>query len=603
MKRMPLRTGFEARLPQFADLVRDLVDSLTDAVLALDGKKRVTLINPAAQALFGVAEKAAIGRPLTWFFSSKDHVRMRQWFKPGTKNGSGTQSQRLFARDDRFGESPMHAKVKVLEHGTFEYSWAVLVRPAKAERNAKLEEVAAIVEHTDDAIYSRTIKGDVISWNAAAERMFGYSAQEIVGRSSRVLEPKTRTGEFDRLIARVRSGGTIRQFATERLRKDGRLIQVSLTVSPVRNSAGRLIGMSTIARDITQRVELESAMRQREQELTDFFNDAPLGLVWVGANGRIERINPAGARLLQCDEKQCQDQHLADFFIYPEQFERLLARLAAGAMVRGFQTTLRGLCGASLTVLVDANSVGQGRRMAHTYWFMRDITARKNLEREVLAVSERERQRLARELHDGLGQHLSGAAYLADSLREHLTQRRLPEVTAAERLTKLTEEAIQLTRDLAHGLFPVPAEPGGLMTALTDLAKRVRNLFHIHCRFLCREPVTIEDESMATHLYRIAQEAVHNAIRHGKATEIRISLRLRKRQVGLAILDNGVGIAATRPRGSGMGLSIMRYRAGLVHGSLQVEPRLEGGTEVVCSIDLRNTGQSRLTRFQELTDE
>jgi signal transduction histidine kinase len=228
------------------------------------------------------------------------------------------------------------------------------------------------------------------------------------------------------------------------------------------------------------------------------------------------------------------------------------------------------------------------------------------LEREILAISERERQRLARELHDGLGQHLSGAAYLADSLREQLTQRGLPEMTAAERLTKLTEEAIQLTRDLARGLLPVPAEPTGLMTALRDLASRICNVFRVQCRFACPRPVTVSDETMATHLYRIAQEAVHNALRHGKATHIEIALCIRRGCLILTVVDNGLGINKTSPRNGGMGLSVMRYRAGLVHGSLLVQQRTKGGTEVICSIDLRNGQPAALSRstkqLQEITE-
>ena len=399
----------------------------------------------------------------------------------------------------------------------------------------------------------------------------------------------------------------MRQFPTERRRKDGRIIHVSLTVSPVRNSAGRLIGISTIARDVSERVELEATMKRRERELNDFFNDAPLGLIWVTADGKIDRLNSAGGKLLQCRESECRGQRFGSFFVYPELFERVLARLGAGATVRSFQTRIRGARGATQTVLVDAKSVSEQGRMVHTYWFVRDITARKQLEREILAISERERQGLARELHDGLGQHLSGAAYLADSLREQLTQRRLPEVFAAERLTKVTEEAIQLTRDLARGLLPVPAEPAGLLTALGELAARLRSVLQIRCRFLSRTAVVIEDETMATHLYRIAQEAVHNAVRHGKATKIHLSLNLRGRCLRLVVRDNGVGIHATAPRAGGMGLSIMRYRAGLIHGSLNVQPRASGGTEVVCAIDLRNTQSiprsSTTKKMQEITDE
>jgi PAS domain S-box-containing protein len=379
----------------------------------------------------------------------------------------------------------------------------------------------------------------------------------------------------------------VRQFNTERLRKDGRLIHVSLTVSPIRDSAERLQGVSTIARDITPQVEMEAALRRRERELADLFDDAPLGLLWVRGDGLIDRLNRAAADLLQCGESGGRGRSLGEFFVDGELFRRVLLRLRARGTVRDFQTRLRGSRGKVQTVLIDANGLWEEKRLIHTYWFVRDITERRQLEGEVLASSERERQRLSRELHDGLGQHLSGAAYLADSLREQLAASNSEGAIAAQRLTRLVEESIQLTRDLAHGLRPVPAEPGGLMAALYDLTVQVRGLFRIHCSLTCRKPVAVEDEPAATHLYRIAQEAVHNAIRHGKATRVVILLTQRRRRLNLAVRDNGVGIGTAPPRRRGMGLSIMRYRAGLIHGSLLIRPRPCGGTEVVCSVDLR----------------
>ena len=279
---------------------------------------------------------------------------------------------------------------------------------------------------------------------------------------------------------------------------------------------------------------------------------------------------------------------LGGFFVYRELFEKLCARLEAGEEVRNFQTRLRAHQGAERTVLLDAKGLWEEDRLVHTYWFARDISVRKQLEREVLAIGERERQRLARELHDGLGQHLSGAAYLADSLREQLGEKRLPEAEAAGRLTRLVEESIQLTRDLVRGLLPVRPEPEGLMAALQELAARTAGLFHLTCRYFCPRPVNVEDQSTATHLFRIAQEAVHNAIRHGKATRINIRLSQNTRRLSLTVRDNGVGIRLPAAPRQGLGLQIMSYRAGLIHGSLAVQKHRQGGTEVICTVDLLN---------------
>jgi signal transduction histidine kinase len=218
----------------------------------------------------------------------------------------------------------------------------------------------------------------------------------------------------------------------------------------------------------------------------------------------------------------------------------------------------------------------------HLRWFVRDITRRKRLEREVLAISERERTAFSRELHDSLGQQLSGITYLTNVLRDRLREACSSEAAAAERISGLLKQAIEQTRAVARGLSPVRPEPEGLTAALRELAARSGEVFEIECGFRCRRPVLVGDSEAATHLYRIAQEAVHNAHRHGQAKRITISLTRTQKQVRLRIADNGTGIGTLSPRRRGLGLRIMQYRAGLLQGTVSVRPRLEGGTEVSC---------------------
>ena len=149
---------------------------------------------------------------------------------------------------------------------------------------------------------------------------------------------------------------------------------------------------------------------------------------------------------------------------------------------------------------------------------------------------------------------------------------------------RVLDEAIGQTRSLARGLHPVKPEPNGLMSALQELASRTRALFNIGCRFICRQPVLLEDSTTATHLYRIAQEAVTNAIKHGKPGLIQISLTQTPGRINLAVKDNGVGLPATPRKHRGMGLRIMQYRAGTIGGSLAIQKDAGGGTTVVCSV-------------------
>jgi PAS domain S-box-containing protein len=225
-------------------------------------------------------------------------------------------------------------------------------------------------------------------------------------------------------------------------------------------------------------------------------------------------------------------------------------------------------------------------------WFIHgvgfDITERKSLEEAILEISATEQRRIAQDLHDGLGQHLTGIAFMSKVLEEKLSDKSLPEAGEAAKIVQMVNQAIENTRQLARGLHPVVAEPLGLMSALKKWASEVEELFHIRCSFQCAKPLPIGDPNLATHLYRIAQEAVHNAIRHGKAKNIVVGLSGRQGTGTLVIKDDGDGFPKKQVGQPGVGLSIMNYRADMVGGSVKVQPNEDGGITVTCVFPVRN---------------
>jgi PAS domain S-box-containing protein len=225
-------------------------------------------------------------------------------------------------------------------------------------------------------------------------------------------------------------------------------------------------------------------------------------------------------------------------------------------------------------------------------WFIHgvgfDITERKSLEEAILDISAREQQRIAQDLHDGLGQHLTGIAFMSKVLEEKLSEKSLPEAAEAAKIVKMVNQAIDNTRQLARGLHPVAAEPLGLMSALRKWANEVEELFHIRCSFQCEKALPIHDVSLATHLYRIAQEAVNNAIRHGKSRSISIRLAGKNGAGTLTIQDDGEGFTRKPTGQPGVGLSIMNYRADMVGGSLKVQPNEDRGITVTCMFPVRS---------------
>jgi PAS domain S-box-containing protein len=211
------------------------------------------------------------------------------------------------------------------------------------------------------------------------------------------------------------------------------------------------------------------------------------------------------------------------------------------------------------------------------------------LQQEVLAVTERERRRIGQDLHDGLGQHLTGIAFLSKSLQRRIKEKAQKggkvserEASEAGTIAELVQNAIGQTRSLARGLHPVEATPTGLSSALQELAMRTEAVFALKCSFECLKPVMIEDDEVANNLYRIAQEAVSNASKYASAGEIEITLSEDGGEISLCIIDDGVGLPSEAERGSGMGLRIMRYRAELIGGKLAIRNGGPRGTVVQC---------------------
>jgi two-component system sensor kinase FixL len=213
---------------------------------------------------------------------------------------------------------------------------------------------------------------------------------------------------------------------------------------------------------------------------------------------------------------------------------------------------------------------------------------RKAMQKTLLDISEREQQRIGRDVHDGLGQHLHGLSYLAALLEKHLQGDGSPRALEARQLKEYLLDALELMRSVAHGLQPVESVPEGLMAGLNELAKRTSKLFKIVCRFDCPAEVQIQKHSAAIHLYRIAQEALNNAVKHAKPTHIHIKLEIERPRIILRVSDNGVGIHRANRNRRGMGLQIMRFRTEALNGELLIKRQPTGGTEMLCSVPHRS---------------
>jgi len=331
-----------------------------------------------------------------------------------------------------------------------------------------------------------------------------------------------------------------------------------------------------------------TALRERELRYHSVFETAVEGIITMGEDRLIESINPAAQRMFGYDERELLGKNIKILMPPPhrqnhDNYVRNYLRTSQAKVIGiGRETSGQKKDG---TIFPIALSVSEARLPSKRLFtgVIRDLTERKQLEHDILHAADEERRRIAQDLHDGLGSHLSGVAFLCEAMNKDLEARSLRQAIECREILKQVNIAIDQLRDIAHGLHPVEHTRDGLMRSLADLADRHQNA-GIECHFECPDAVLLEDTSASNHLFRIAQEALTNALRHGKAKRVSINLTQSNHRITLSIKDNGIGIRSSASlEQQGLGLRTMAYRAGLFGGTLTVQKNKARGTLVLCS--------------------
>ncbi|MBU2429196.1 MAG: diguanylate cyclase, partial [Proteobacteria bacterium] len=216
---------------------------------------------------------------------------------------------------------------------------------------------------------------------------------------------------------------------------------------------------------------------------------------------------------------------------------------------------------------------------------MEDLTESRQLEREILTISEQERQKIAMELHDDLCPQLIGIEVMIKILKEKLETKDIAEAKTADKIRSLILDSINKTRRLSQGLFPINLSEHGLAASLEDLVVYIQDIFGISCKLTCDFYCPCQDNSVTTHLYYIAHEAVHNCVKHAKAQNIHIRLTRSNEKIKLTIKDDGKGISGSDSP-HGLGIKIMKYRASKIGASFEIFQDPEGGTLVELELEL-----------------
>ena len=358
-----------------------------------------------------------------------------------------------------------------------------------------------------------------------------------------------------------------------------------------------------IGRDMTELHRAEATLRESEERFRSLFQSAPIGIALHDSEGRFLQINSAYEKITGHKEQELQGfgssaaiTHADDVVGEREMFEALIQGHVDSyrneiRYVRKDRTVVS-------TMLTTSALRGADSKIRYVISMIENITEQKNLERQMLEIAALERQRIGHELHDGLGQFLAGVAFKVKALEVALdaSNGAIPSDRKDEvkTLSALMREALSQTRRLAHGLQPIELEGRGVISALSTLAEMSENMFDVDCDFACSQTQLPLRPEAALALYRIAQEAIHNAVNHGSAKKIRVELSVRGGELNFSISDDGSGIRLQPSpesindsshvlTGGGMGLRIMEYRARAAGGQFQITPNRPRGTNITCT--------------------
>jgi PAS domain S-box-containing protein len=437
---------------------------------------------------------------------------------------------------------------------------------------ALVEQIPAVVfmAHLDRGIGEAYVSPQI-------ESSLGYSQEEWLEDPIRWYQQIHRDDKqrWSVEAAQMFLSGTPLRSAYRVIARDGRVVWFHCEAKMIRRKNGRPWFIHGIAFDITELKQTEEALQEERNVVSAILHTVGALVVVLDPQGRIVRFNRACEHVSGYSFEEVKNKYFWDLCVIPEEAQRfkiLIEQLRVEHASKDYETSWvardgsRRLIAWSSTILPSDDG-----KPAYIIATGLDITERKRLETAIQEIGAEEQRRIGRDLHDGLGQQLTGIAFLSKVQEQKLAEKSLPEAAEAARIVAMVNEAIQKTRELAHGVSPVISDAHGLMSALKRWAAEVEDLFNITCCLRIDKPVLIYDANMSTHLYRIAQEAVNNAIKHGLAKNIIISLSATQESGTLRIENDGLDLAELPRNGSGMGMQIMSYRARMIGGSLKVE--------------------------------
>ena len=464
----------------------------------------------------------------------------------------------------------------------------------------------AIVESSDDAIISTNLEGVITSWNAGAERIFGYTESEAVRQPIAILIPSELRDDDDKLQQLLRSGERIEHYETVRVAKSGKEVDVSLTISPVRDSEGEIVGTSKIARDITDRKRAEGALRESEGRFRLVANTAPV-LIWMSGPDKLctyfnqPWLDFTGREFeAELGSGWVDGVHPDDRKVCLDTYSRAFDRREEFTM----QYRLRRRDGEYRWVSdTGVPRFKANRSFAGYIGSCIDVTEHKlaeealsNVSRKLIEAQERERTRIARELHDDLNQRIALLAIELDLLEQNLPDSASQVRSRIQQVGKSVSNIGNDIQAIAHRLHSSKLEYLGIVPAIAGFCKELSEYQKVEIDFRHSNIPPALAQEVALCLFRVLQQALQNGVKHSGVRSFRVELHGVPDEIQLTVSDSGVGFETkSAMTGEGLGLISMRERLHLVKGEISIESRPNQGTTIRASVPLgkeRNSDSS-----------
>ena len=606
------RRKTEAELRDSQLRLEGIVEAAMDAVIAIDEGQRIVVFNDAAEQMFGCPARDAIGSLIDRFIPERfreahcEHVRQFGDTSTTARRTMGA-SGALWGLHANGREFPIEAAISQTRAGAGgKKLFTVIVRDITERKQAEeaRSRHAAIVESSDDGIISFDRDGGITGWNAAAQRMYGYTAAEVQGRSVYLIIPPAVREEEAGLLRQVLDGKRVEHYETIRMTKEGKRIDVSLTLSPLRDWTGKIVGASKIARDITLGKLAEAALRESEERFRLIANAAPV-MIWM--SGPDKRCTYVNRPWLEFTGRTLQEElgngraelvHPEDLEPFQDSYSRVFEQRESFQVeyrLRRHDGEYRWIFDHGVPRF-NANGCFAGYIGS-----VIDVTERKQAEEALSSVSRRlieaheeERAWIARELHDDINQRIALLAVSLEGLKQDLPA---SNGQMSRRFKEVQEHVSDLGIDiqaLSHRLHSSKLEYLGLAAACEGFCREFSVQQNVAIDFHSQDIPKELPQETALCLFRVLQEALQNAAKHSGVRQFEVLLKVRSNEIQLSVHDSGAGFDMQKAMsGHGLGFTSMKERMKLIDGHLSIDLKPLGGTTIHARAPLRPKSMSR----------